>query len=257
MNDTQDISLSPVDVVYVFRPAYQNEPAGDWELFHSLRSVAKHLKGFRRIWIMGPPPQFREPVGVPCDCIPISDPTLSKQQNVRRKLMVAGHTASIADRFILMNDDFYFLKDCRVQDLPLYFSGTLREHIEWREPNNPGSPYVAALKSTERELTRLKLPSRDFELHVPLPVIKRTMSIVLDGDAFDWSADSGLCFRSLYGNIYEKNAIRFPGGLDVKVNYPVSVYDLEKSFGAASFLSTGPGGVTQSLLGWMKTLFAL
>jgi hypothetical protein len=256
MNGILDTS-SCVDVCYPFKPAYQNEPAGDWELFYSLRSVAKHLKGFRRIWILGSPPQFREPVGVPCDCIPVSDPTLSKQQNVRRKLLVACHTTQIADRFVLMNDDFYFLKDYEVSALPLFCSGTLKEHIEWREPNNPGSPYVAALKATERELRRIRLPAKDFELHVPLPVIKQTMNLVLDGDLFNWSAESGLCFRSLYGNIYEKNATRFPGGLDVKVDCPVAIPDLAVQLKDSAFLSTGPGGVTQSFLGWMKGKFLL
>lgn len=252
MTDTPDAALLPVDVVYVYRRNPLTGSDCESELFWSLRSVAKHLKGVGRIWIIGDFPLFKRYPGVEYTVIPASDPFQTSQHNVRSKLLKIVHCSEISDLFLLMNDDFFILRDLEARSIPMYRSGTIQQHIDWRECNNPNSPYVGALKDTQRELERAGHPTVDFEVHVPAPLRRSILKEVVGDDEYNWSGQWGLLPRSLYGNF-----AGFKGSpmMDVKVDSPLTEDELVRRTTSADFLSTGKGGLNQVMFKRLSKLF--
>lgn len=227
----------------------------DIELFWSLRSVAKHLKNFRKVWIVGERPIFPNvKSGVSWTLFSAPDRHSFKQHNVREKLLRAVYSDWIADEILLMNDDFYLLKDMSAENFPAYRIGNLRSHIEWRQPNQPDSPYTKALIMTEKALLQQKLPTIDFEAHVPISFKKQALLDVLDDDIFDWSTECGLCFRSLYGN---RQGFKGERTMDVKIDEPFTRDALEEQTKRQSFLSTGPGAICHAWANFMADRFSL
>ena len=249
MPDSPDVALSRIDVVYVFR---QNPDLDVREMYYSLRSVARHLKGVGRIWVVGDFPLFKKDVEVPYTVIPRPDPFMTSQHNVRSKLLAAAHCPDISEAFVLMNDDFFILQDLDARAIPAYRNGMIQQHIDWRECNNPNSPYVGALKATLRELQGQRLNTVDFEVHVPAVMRRPELIDVLDDDKFNWSGQWGLLPRSLYGN-----SVGFKGVamMDVKVDCPIADEELHRRTSGVPFLSTGKPGLTPAMMTRLYELF--
>jgi hypothetical protein len=238
-----------MDVVYILGPG---STWNDNELLYSLRSVRKHLRGFRKIFVVGSMPRVVEHddecgfVWVPAED-KFGD---ARQHNVRAKLIHAAHNPDISDEFLLMNDDFFFLAPVDISEIPYYRQGTLPQHIEWREER--GGAYLETLRNTERILRHKNLPVVDFELHVPIRFKKGPLSNVLDDDYFDWSPRAGLCFRSLYCNLL---GIKGQPIGDVKIDAPLERSELDRRMADNTFLSIGPAACTKTMETVLKERF--
>jgi hypothetical protein len=229
-----------MDVVYVFKQTKQDF---DLELLYSLRSVNKNLKNFGTIWVVGDFPRITG-CGVAFKHIPAPDPFKTSQHNVRSKLQLAIQDTRVSDRFILMNDDFYFLSEIEAEAIPYLRQGMIAQHIEWRE-EQVESPYVQALISTKDALEKQSLPTVDFEVHAPIRLEKEPLDKVLSDRFFDWEhAKCGMVYRSLYGNL-----LKYPGErcMDLKIDSPLSAKELIRCFQSCRFLSTGQGGMNQAM----------
>lgn len=235
-------SVDPIDVVYVFRRVH-NKPTDD-ELFYSLRSVKKNLQGYRKIWIVGESPRFEYEVGVPFEVIPMEDKFKTSLHNVRAKLLKAAGDERIAKDFVFMNDDFFFLSDCVAGAIPFFRQGTIPQHIEWRSEQTE-SPYVRALMATQAALEKQNLPVTDFECHTPILFEKDLLLPILDDSTFDWAVTYGMVFRSLYCNALKMKGERC---MDLKIDSPLGDTELDRCFAACRFLSTGPGGLNESMM---------
>jgi hypothetical protein len=244
MNGIPNTVLSvgePIDVVYVFRNTTDKV---DTELFYSLRSLKKYLSDYRNIYVIGDTPRFAEPVGVAFKHIVATDPFQTSVHNVRHKLKLAIADSEISETFLLMNDDFFFLTETVAPAVPYFKSGSLQQHIEWREEQSD-SPYVRALAATRDALVKHNHSTRDFEVHAPILFEKGTLGTILGDDLVDWSATYGYVIRSLYCNFLEFTGERC---MDLKIDYPVAAKDLQRIFATSRFLSTGPGGLKPPML---------
>jgi hypothetical protein len=151
-----------------------------------------------------------------------------------------------------MNDDFYFLRDVRADDVPPYRNGTLTAHIDWRQYTP--SVYLDSLRKTEAQLKRAGMPVVDFELHMPMPLNRRVLADVLDDFTFDWSGFPAPCFRSLYGNARRLPGVRAPRG-DGKIDEPLAGAEICRRLDEQPFFSTGPGGMNPDMELTLARLF--
>ena len=113
--------------------------------------------------------------------------------NARNNLRAICANENISESFILMNDDFFIMKN--IEDLPYFYSGDLKDKISYRRKiESDGSVYSTLLNYTYSDLfkNRIKNPL-DYELHVPFVFEKNKLSNIL--------SLRGL-WRSSYGNIY-------------------------------------------------------
>lgn len=102
------------------------------ELRYSLRSLALIPHG--RVWIVGAsPPGWVQNVGwIPVDQEPGYSSIWTNQRN---NIYQACLSSAVSESFVLMNDDFIFLR--AVWPLPVVDGGPLRSHAVWRDhPTN-------------------------------------------------------------------------------------------------------------------------
>lgn len=207
--NTQDL-----DVVYFVKEAYDNE-----ELRYSLRSVDQNLP-HRNVWIYGIPP-----CGIRVDhTARFNQVGRTKWARVRSMFEKLALNSSLSDNFVLMNDDFFIMKP--INELKNYYGGSLQERINVIEDhfNGPNS-YTMRLRRTNEQLKKLKLTTKNYELHIPMIVNKEKFL-----EQLDLYAGQNGASRSFYGNTYKI------GGTKTK---DVKVYDLDGDFDHnTTFLST-------------------
>lgn len=207
--DTQNL-----DVVYFVKEAYENE-----ELRYSLRSVDQNMP-HRNVWIYGMPP-----CGIRVDHVArFNQVGKNKWARVRSMFEKLALNSSLSDDFILMNDDFFVMKP--INELKNYYGGSLQERINVIEKHfNGPTSYTVRLRRTEEHLKKLKLTTKNYELHIPMIVNKKKFLEQLNL----YTGVNGAS-RSFYGNTYKI------GGTKVK---DVKVYDLDNKFDHnTTFLST-------------------
>lgn len=158
------------------------------EIRYSLRSAEKYAPEYEPI-IIGDAPEWVKNIKV----IPAEDTSVEKLQNAREKYRVAANHPDISDPFVLMNDDFFFLKPFKEV---FYTIGTLKEMIG-RHPSKSGR-YYQSLMNTKALLESLGIQNpRSFEAHAPITFKKGILDEIIR------SSGTGKVFsiRSLYGNL--------------------------------------------------------
>lgn len=237
-----------MDVVYILG---DGSKWNDNEFKYSLRSVAKYLKNFSRVVVIGSLPRCNhESLDIPFLFIPYADRDGDKQQNARSKLLHICNTAGISERFLLMNDDFFFLKDCTLDEsFPYFRMGTITQHIAWRE-NNP-SNYLRSLRNTEAALKAKGLPLRDYEVHGPIVYDKTKLRQVLTTE-FNWDTKHGMLIRSVYANFCQVEGTVLS---DLKIDSPQPRAEIERKVKGRLFFSIGDGGLNKDMRAWLEARF--
>lgn len=189
-----------LDIVYPIKRGASR--IDDLELFWSLRSVAQNLTGVGRIVIFGSRPAYLdvEEVAMPDD----GDKALNL--NAKYRAMVAS---DISDPFLLMDDDLFFLRS--VSGHPLYYGGSLPALVE----EHARRAYGQYMANTLALLRSHGLPERNFQIHQPLLIDKRTLAV-----AMEMAGKVSCVMGSLYGNI---NLARFPtqeSSYDFRIAHP-------------------------------------
>lgn len=152
------------------RPSLYN----DMELKYCLRSIEKHIE-FGDVWC----------VGIPRDWLSvnwISKPDLQgeydqRHDSVRQKILAACDNPFISDPFILMNDDFYLLRD--IDELHDYYDGTIQERLK-----NTATGYRERMHATIEHSD-----GRNYEVHTP---------VVIHKEIFKSATKEGALYRNLY-----------------------------------------------------------
>ena len=192
-----------LDVVYILRNAstrWRNQ-----EIKYSLRSISKNLL-FNKVWIVtGELPRFID--GDRVGLIKANDPYANKLRNAIHKISLACKDDRVTDDFILMNDDFYFLKPSN--EVEYFNKGRLESAVKYHATK--GGYYYRAIRDTVQILRDMGIAHPiDFEVHYPIIFNKKkfieTIDKVSDHEAF--------LFRSIYGNI---NNIKSKYRKDIKV----------------------------------------
>lgn len=184
--------MEKIDLVYILG---DGSKWANNEIRYSLRSVEKHFKNAGKVFIVGKCPGFinkAEAEHIPCD-----DPFNHKLKNAIWKIRMACLTKKIGDPFLLMNDDFFFMR--RTFDIQTYHKGLL-ETAEKRHETH-GGYYYKAIKNTLEILDEFGMEKpMNYDVHYPLVLEKAKFKKATDQIDF---GVVGYLFRSFYGNYYK------------------------------------------------------
>lgn len=178
------------------------------ELKYCLRSIKKHLTGYRNIYIIGDHPGFEGDF----IHIPAADHGYNTQDNIRRKIEIACTMPEISENFFFTNDDHTYLKPLNVNELPFYYSGDLE--LAYKRKRRVGS-YKTALESTIRVLEEKCYATYHFDIHVPIIYNKRLFLSVMA--QYPWKTERwGFVIKSLYCNTAMINGVELA---DMQIAY--------------------------------------
>lgn len=170
-----------MDFVYICKDG-DNE-----ELRYSIRSVHASFPD-SNIWVVGGKPSWY--VG---NYIEVRQ-NLTKYRNAIQNLNTVCSSNKISDTFILMNDDFYIIKN--INTINTYHGGYLLDKINLYQKINSNSNYTRKLAATYKKIKSFGIENPiDYELHVPMIMEKQKLKQILkNNDQFLW--------RSIYGNTF-------------------------------------------------------
>lgn len=170
-----------MDFVYICRDG-DNE-----ELRYSIRSVINSFPK-AKVWVVGGKPNWY--VGNYIDVGQIG----LKYNNAINNLNALCDSEEISDDFVLMNDDFFILK--QIDNIEYFHGGFLYNKINRFKQLSRGSAYIKKLMVTEQTLKDYNVESPlDYELHVPMVMNKQKLKTIID-------KDQNCLWRSLYGNLF-------------------------------------------------------
>lgn len=162
------------------------------EIRYSLRSAEKYFK-HSKVFIVGERPAWLQNI----EHIEAIDPYDNKLKNSIHKLHAAVQEERLPQRFVLMNDDFYFAKETKT--LPVYHKGSLSGTLG-RHPTSSGY-YYEAMWVTKMLLEKAGIENaNDYSLHFPM---------VFDKARVHWLCSSmrykreGFLFRTFYANYFK------------------------------------------------------
>lgn len=225
-----------MDIVYILGAGshWQNN-----ELRYSILSVEKYLKGYRDIYVVGDHPGFEGPF----IHIPYPDRG-DKDTNIFDKTARACYEESITDNFVFMNDDVFFCKPTHVKGIPDTYIGMLEDRMY-----KVGCPsYQHVLSNTYCALRTLRLPTKDFDGHMPIVYHKKLF--LKATKQFNWGVTDGYAVKSIYFNYH-----RIVGQLeqDLKIGRPEK--DIPALIKNRWCFSIGDEGLTRIMKSFLSETF--
>lgn len=227
----------PLDVVYILGTGskwYDNE------LRYSLRSLERYYP-HNKVFIIGERPSWLQNV------IHIKgyDKFSVKTQNGVNKIMQAARDPRISSDFVLMNDDFYFLKP--VNRIEYYTRGTVEEMLAKHKTKT--GYYYKMLQETNAQLKKMGIEVPvDFEVHYPVIFNKEKLlkTAAMVGQGYDL-----LGLRTLYGNLMEISGRKV---MDFKAqNLAEFSYQQKRNVGLMS--SSDTLVIAQEFRDWIRAKF--
>ena len=170
-----------IDAVY---PFLGDDVTG---LRSSIERLRKFGAGLGQIYVVGPTPvsgrgivniyveDFRKPA-----------------HNVMKKIKEA-FDATGDDKLLLMNDDFFLMKEVDLEHLPWYYCGELKKY------QGGGNRWHVMCENTRQELIKLGYGTKNFGLHLPCVYEKDKFMRIYKRY---WAQDDEFSARILYGNIF-------------------------------------------------------
>lgn len=172
-----------MDIVY---PVGSGSLCKNQELRYSLRSL-KFIE-HKKIFVVGHRPGFLKNI----IHVHYSERTYKKQFNVINKILTVCKVANLSDDFLLMNDDFFFLKETEIKKY-LYDCS-----IKSLQNKTPRTQYGKSLANTIDYLNNNRLPFNNFEIHYPM-IFNKQKFLDLFGTM---DLNQQVNYRSVYGNYY-------------------------------------------------------
>jgi hypothetical protein len=168
-----------MDYVYICRDG-ENE-----ELKYSIRSVVANGNP-DKIWVVG-----GKPVWYSGDYIQVLQ-TANKHENELNSLKEVLKNNEISDDFVLMNDDFFILK--QLGSIPTYNGGLLEAKIKEHTNLNGVTRYSLSLKEVKKQLLKKGIKVMlNYDIHIPMVMNKTKLK------QFN---QLPVTPRSLYGNVF-------------------------------------------------------
>lgn len=170
-----------------------------------------------------------------------------KYKNVIRKIHAACADDRVSERFVLMNDDFFFLRDCK--EIKPYSSGTLQEMIE--HYSDQKSQYYNALVRTMRLLNKSGIENPiNYAIHYPI-IYEKEKFLRMTQD-IDW-LENPCSWRTIYGNLFDIGSVEWS---DPKKSSPTSFDDFLSQEDPGEFLSISNNIALNSVFQeWINNVF--
>jgi len=225
------------DLVYILKQSDINP-----DLKFSLRSVEKFCS-YKSIWVVGYKPFWIKNV----QYLPTLQ-TSNKWVNSMTNIIAACNCPDISDDFVLMNDDFFMLKN--ITDWRKTFNlclNTIDEEWKKYELKQPSRWQYGFLYAKEL-LDKLQCKRRyNYEYHGPIVFNKQNFLKMLEIPEIAEITKTTKCFhkRSMYKNLYPDTDLPAPRKfVDTKIRLN---YDLLNMFLHESFLSVFDGVVDNDI----------
>lgn len=226
-----------MDFVYLIKEDKENDSE---ELRYSLRSL-KNVP-HDKVVIVGEKPEWVTNVTY----IPVEQ-NKSKHENVAINLNTAVNSELVSDNFVLMNDDFFIMK--QIPAIPPMNFGKLEDVIASYEARYPeGTDYIESMKHTQDILANRGLTNLlSYELHTPVILNKQNVR-----ETREKIHEAGYQFRTIYGNLFPNDSSTYP---DVKVfleprhNAPEFNRDPSTYLATQTFLSATGGAFKRGVAG--------
>lgn len=156
----------------------------DLELNYAIKSIRKFTNA-DQIYVIGRPRRlFKEDVEfIWLDIRDTYQEYHKRHENVRLKLLKAF--PHLSDSFLLTNDDIYFLRPCKLEDMPLYHIGDGKDFAQEKD-----GKYREMLEALDGDC---------YEVHTPM---------VIDKDVFQEATKPFQLYRTLYGNASDRDKKR-------------------------------------------------
>lgn len=188
----------PKDIVYILGSGSRWD---DNELRYSLRSL-KHFK-HDKVIIVGERPKWLQNV----IHIDVKDNFANihggKFKNVVKKIEAAAKDPRVSDHFVLMNDDFFFLKD--TDGIEPRTNGTLKEQLATYLDKRRNDQYYNLLLRTQRFLNKKGIEEPvSYAIHYPFVFEKQKFLDIIE--EIDWF-EKPCSWRTLYGNLYDVGSV--------------------------------------------------
>lgn len=191
--------MAEIDVVIPFG---NGSLWGNNELRYCLRSIEKHLKGYRDIYIIGDFPDF---INDKVKYIPYYENTY-RTNNIKNKILQACNNSNVSRNFLCTNDDIYFVKDVNAFEYPYYYFSNFEDRIKERLNRNINNDtYLQSLNKTYNHLLKTELPTKYFDCHYPILYNKNAFKVVTN--SVNWEKEYGYVIKSLYCNTMGINGI--------------------------------------------------
>lgn len=239
--------LQPIDVVI---PLGRGSRHGDAELRYCLRSIAKHLDGLGRVWIVGERPHWLVVDGenlihlpVP-DVCPIAD--VAMFHKIGAACIETPGRPRLADRFVHFCDDVLLLRPVGWPQLGPYHKGDLVDRTDWP------AGWWQRVRHTRDYLAARSKTTLNGDGHLPVPMLRDEFLRVLRET--DWRKPPGLCVGPLYLN-WTGARMRPLGERYASINDPLPAQEIRRRVAGRWFLCHGPRGFTPELRGLLDELF--
>ncbi len=230
-----------IDLVVPFAPASIWQ---DREIRYSLRSIEKHLSGYRNIYFVGKLPSFpTQGLGL----IAFEDDDYCKEKNIYNKTLRACQERDITDDFLFFNDDHFLLQDCVASEYEFYYKSELRVTSKGLRP---GGIYKQAVDNTHRVLMEKGLPTKNFDVHCP--IIYNKQFFAENMTKYDWSGKIGYVLKSLYTNTKKIEGERMA---DCKIGSQHTVEGLKEIMGKRRVFSMGNGAIGPTMMALLEELY--
>jgi len=227
------------DLVYILSSGsvWQNN-----EIRYSLRSAEKHLKNFRKVFLVGKKPDFLNENVIE---IPYSDIYSNKARNIMAKIYRAASDKRITNNFILFNDDYFLLKDIDALNYPYYFNDDLKNVLS-RQFNS----YKHYVEATIKVLKNVGKPTLNFDIHEPIIYNKVKFRKMVS--SYNWNVPRGFIVKSMYCNHFEINGVKKE---DHKINYPYKIDMLKQINEGKDIFSIGDKSLSHSMRAYIMNLY--
>ena len=170
---------------------YCRTPRQDQELLYSLRSIQKHLKNYRNIFLIGDLPIW--PIRNVFH-VELMD-RYGHERNIMEKTLLACKQVQLSDEFLFWNDDFFLVADTLANKYPFYAKGQLIDAINGRRP---GDGYRRSLENSFYALKARGYQTVNFDIHTPIRYNKNKFEKIML--RHDWTISNGYVIKSLYAN---------------------------------------------------------
>jgi len=221
---------------------YKQSQWADNELRFALRSVEKHLKNYRKIYVIGHRPAWMN-LGTVVH-IPFED-KYSHERNILEKILHVCKYAQLSDDFLLMNDDHYLASIYNATRFPYYFYRSLEQKL-----SSSRGAYADSVRNTLFALKARRLPHAFYDVHTPILYNKSLFPEVME--MYNWEGKrNGFIIKSLYCNTLRLKGMILP---DCKINKPMSCFEIEKWLEDRHMFST-PDKITPEVATFLNYLF--
>lgn len=176
-------NTDPIDIII------PHTESTDWEhneLRYCLRSVEKHLTGYRKIYIVGHKPKFLTGIEhIKCP----TEIGATKAHKILHKINLAIRDPRVSQQFLYISDDHFLLKKFSAPQFPYYYDMSLKDAVEVPRKS---SIYQQMIANTYKEFPE----GKHFNIHCPIVYDKTLFPQAIE--RVNWSKPH--IIKSVYAN---------------------------------------------------------